>query len=202
MTDHSFLYFQDALELSDDSDIEVHPNVDKRSFIRAKQAQIHQQRAERRLQIATMKHERKLNEGMIKRADGLISALKEGRAAGVATPGEAGFKFLTSLLADSATDKTPTPPEGIYQNHQNPPSFGGLMGTLFDQVKKAVDEKKPDDVWEAYLAEVGEHAQKIRNLQAELDENMVKLEAEDKKHITSDDIHTGFDVSHVSLLLQ
>lgn len=28
-------------ELSDDSDIEVHPNADKRSFIRAKQNQIH-----------------------------------------------------------------------------------------------------------------------------------------------------------------
>ncbi|KAJ3526462.1 hypothetical protein NM208_g11179 [Fusarium decemcellulare] len=44
----------DALELSDDSDIEVHPNVDKRSFIRAKQNQIHQERQQRKLQIETL----------------------------------------------------------------------------------------------------------------------------------------------------
>ena len=31
----------DNLELSDDSDIEVHPNVDKKSFIRWKQRDIH-----------------------------------------------------------------------------------------------------------------------------------------------------------------
>ncbi|KAF3354984.1 hypothetical protein VdG1_04409 [Verticillium dahliae VDG1] len=44
----------DALELSDDSDIEVHPNVDKRSFIRAKQNQIHQERQQRKHQIETL----------------------------------------------------------------------------------------------------------------------------------------------------
>ncbi|KAI9621058.1 hypothetical protein H4Q26_013252 [Puccinia striiformis f. sp. tritici PST-130] len=40
----------DALELSDDSDIECHPNVDKRSFIRLKQRQIHQKRDERKIE--------------------------------------------------------------------------------------------------------------------------------------------------------
>ncbi|KLU81241.1 hypothetical protein MAPG_00333 [Magnaporthiopsis poae ATCC 64411] len=48
----------DALELSDDSDIEVHPNVDKRSFIRAKQNQIHMERARRKNEIETLKYER------------------------------------------------------------------------------------------------------------------------------------------------
>ena len=44
----------DALELSDDSDFEPHPNVDKRSFIRAKQHQIHEQRAVRKHQVGEM----------------------------------------------------------------------------------------------------------------------------------------------------
>jgi Cdc37 N terminal kinase binding len=51
----------DALELSDDSDFEEHPNIHKPSFIRAKQAQIHQQRAERKSRIATLKYERLVN---------------------------------------------------------------------------------------------------------------------------------------------
>ena len=58
----------DALELSDDSDIEVHPNVDKRSFIRAKQNQIHQQRMQRRHEIETLKYERIINDGLLERS--------------------------------------------------------------------------------------------------------------------------------------
>lgn len=69
----------DALELSDDSDIEVHPNVDKRSFIRAKQNQIHQQRQQRRHEIATLGYERIINDGLLKRIDGLLTALKKTR---------------------------------------------------------------------------------------------------------------------------
>ncbi|KAG0244450.1 hsp90 co-chaperone Cdc37 [Actinomortierella wolfii] len=47
----------DALELSDDSDIECHPNVDKRSLIRWKQEQIHREREERRNKIKKLKEE-------------------------------------------------------------------------------------------------------------------------------------------------
>ena len=32
----------DKIEISDDSDVEVHPNVDKQSFIRWKQRDIHE----------------------------------------------------------------------------------------------------------------------------------------------------------------
>ncbi|KAG0245315.1 hypothetical protein B0O80DRAFT_434061 [Mortierella sp. GBAus27b] len=47
----------DNLEISDDSDIECHPNVDKRSMIRWKQEQIHRERDARRTKIAALKHE-------------------------------------------------------------------------------------------------------------------------------------------------
>ena len=57
----------DALELSDDSDVEVHPNVDKRSFIRAKQNQIHMEREKRRHEIKTLKYERIVNDGLLER---------------------------------------------------------------------------------------------------------------------------------------
>ena len=41
----------DNLELSDDSDIECHPNVDKKSMIKWKREAIHRERAERKAQI-------------------------------------------------------------------------------------------------------------------------------------------------------
>ncbi|KAF9193810.1 hsp90 co-chaperone Cdc37 [Haplosporangium sp. Z 767] len=47
----------DDLEISDDSDIECHPNVDKRSMIRWKQEQIHREREARRTKIVALKHE-------------------------------------------------------------------------------------------------------------------------------------------------
>jgi cell division cycle protein 37 len=58
---------QDNLELSDDSDIEVHPNVDKRSFIRAKQNQIHAERLHRKQRFESLKHELVINDTLAQR---------------------------------------------------------------------------------------------------------------------------------------
>ncbi|CDH58704.1 hsp90 co-chaperone cdc37 [Lichtheimia corymbifera JMRC:FSU:9682] len=44
----------DNLELSDDSDIECHPNVDKKSMIKWKREAIHRERAERKAQISQL----------------------------------------------------------------------------------------------------------------------------------------------------
>lgn len=51
----------DNLELSDDSDIEVHPNVDKKSFIRWKQQDIHQKREERKAELDSLRREKDIN---------------------------------------------------------------------------------------------------------------------------------------------
>lgn len=51
----------DNLELSDDSDIEVHPNVDKKSFIRWKQQDIHQKRQERKAELDSLCREKDIN---------------------------------------------------------------------------------------------------------------------------------------------
>jgi cell division cycle protein 37 len=45
----------DKIELSDDEDFECHPNVDKKSFIRWKQADIHQKRKEQQLLLTNLK---------------------------------------------------------------------------------------------------------------------------------------------------
>lgn len=52
----------DNLELSDDSDVEVHPNVDKRSFIRWKQRDIHEKRDVRKQELESLKRELEINE--------------------------------------------------------------------------------------------------------------------------------------------
>lgn len=75
------------------------------------------------------------------------------------------------------------------------------MASLVDQVKKAVDEKKPPveagHRLEGYISETQSHKDRILQLNKDLLVKLAELIAEEKKHITSESIHTGFDYSNV-----
>ena len=190
----------DALELSDDSDIEVHPNVDKRSFIRAKQNQIHQQRYERKKEIDTLKYERLINDGLLERINALLDALKKHtEEAAKRNPDEVVFQAMIESAGDPAKDDPPKPPEGVYTQQKEPqPKYSKMMGSLVDQVKKEVDDKKSSDRYKDYIDGVYAHLTKVQNLQQELLKKLAELEKEEKAKITSESIHDGFNTSHVS----
>ncbi|CAK7227304.1 hsp90 co-chaperone Cdc37 [Sporothrix curviconia] len=199
----------DNLELSDDSDIEVHPNVDKRSFIRAKQSQIHQERQHRRHQIETLKYEKQVNDGLAARIGSLLSSLRGHRdevASGSASAGEVAFR---AVMADAARrrpedDRPPKPPADVHANvDQTDTTYTQMMAALLDQVNKALDEQKPKAAegaarYDAMLAEIEAHASKVDDLQRQLLAKLGELEQEEARKITSDGIHTGFDSSHVN----
>ncbi|KAL9596609.1 MAG: hypothetical protein Q9219_005692 [cf. Caloplaca sp. 3 TL-2023] len=189
----------DALELSDDSDIEVHPNVDKRSFIRAKQNQIHQQRFERRHQIETLKYERIINDGLLQRIDRLLLSLQE-HAHQAAAPSQNPDEFMMNALmectGDGDDDEPPKPPPNVHTQTEQP-RYSVMMASLVDQVKKEVGDK-PEDWFQKYLGGIQGHRTKVTNLQSELLLKLAELEKEEAKKITSDSIHTGFSVSSVS----
>ncbi|KAK4156725.1 hypothetical protein C8A00DRAFT_30388 [Chaetomidium leptoderma] len=193
----------DALELSDDSDIEVHPNVDKRSFIRAKQTQIHQERQQRKHQIETLKYERIINETLIKRISSLLASLKAHASdAKAGNPGEVAFRAVMESAAgiDPKDDQPPARPSGVHNAEEQLPTYTKMMATLLDQVNKALDEKKLDQEqrYDGMVAEIGDHLQKVNDLQGDLLKKLAELEQEESRKITSDNIHTGFDSSHVS----
>ncbi|KAJ5216298.1 uncharacterized protein N7498_002705 [Penicillium cinerascens] len=187
----------DQLELSDDSDIEVHPNVDKRSFIRAKQAQIHQQREQRRHDIKTLKYERIINDGLLTRIDKLLESLKKHEDSS-ASPDEFIFQTIMEFASDPAEDQAPTPPEGIYQNEPEQPKYSQMMSSLVDQVKKEFEDSKPDNLFKAYIQGVQGHKDKVQGLQTQLFERLAQLEKEEGSKITSDKLHEGFNQSHVA----
>ena len=192
---------QDNLELSDDSDIEVHPNVDKRSFIRAKQNQIHQERLQRKHHIETLKYERIINDGLLKRISSLLAALRaRAHEAASRNPGEVAFQAVMESAGKPEDDKPPPRPDGVHaaEGEGELPSYSKMMATLLDQVNKALDEKKPDNRYEAMLEEVKGHEDKVTNLQKELEVKLTELEKEDKKKITSDSYTDGFNTSHVA----
>jgi cell division cycle protein 37 len=84
----------------------------------------------------------------------------------------------------------------VHQNTEQP-AYSKMMAALVDQVKQEVDKSKAENRLEAFITEIYGHKSKVDGLQKELLEKLAELEKEEKRHITSDDIHTGFDVSHV-----
>jgi cell division cycle protein 37 len=107
------------------------------------------------------------------------------------------FRALIESAGDPTDDRPPPPPEGVHQNAQEQPTYSKMMASLVDQVKKEVDEKKADDRYESYIQGIGGHRSKVEGLQKELHVKLDELEKEDKRHITSDDIHEGFNYSNV-----
>ncbi|ORX96848.1 hypothetical protein BCR34DRAFT_497393 [Clohesyomyces aquaticus] len=186
----------DALELSDDSDIEVHPNVDKKSFIRAKQAQIHQERERRRHQIVTLKYERIINDGLTSRMDRLLTALKSHKGS-EGNPDALVFQSMMEGMQDTVEDRPPPPPPGVHEHIKEKPTYPQMMASLVDQVKKEVDDSKAENRLDAFIAGLEEHRARVVGLQGELLAKLAELEKEEKRHITSDDLHTGFDYSNV-----
>lgn len=175
----------------------MHPNVDKKSFIRAKQAQIHQQRASRKHQIVTLHYEKIINEGLIDRIDRLLTALKSHKTSSQSAD-ELVFQSLIESAGDPKEDQPPPPPEGVHVNIQEQPKYSKMMASLVDQVRTEVEATKGEDRYEAYIKEITSHKTKIEGLQKDLFAKLAELEKEEKKLITSDNIHTGFDYSNVS----
>ena len=185
--------------MSDDSDVEVHPNVDKRSFIRAKQNQIHQQRFERKNQIETYKYERIINDGLLKRINGLLDALQSHKdEAEKRNPDELIFQAIMESVGDRGDDTPPPRPAGVHTQEKELPSYSKMMASLVDQVKAKVDEDKSDNKFEAYVAEVTSHKEKVEDLQRQLLEQLNNLEREEGRKITSESYSTGFDSSFVA----
>ncbi|KAB8239473.1 Hsp90 co-chaperone CDC37 [Aspergillus alliaceus] len=187
----------DALELSDDSDIEVHPNVDKRSFIRAKQSQIHQQRLQRRHEIETLKYERIINDGLLSRIDQLLKSLQQHEGSSK-NPEELVFQFLMESASNPSEDQPPAPPAGIHTQEKEQPKYSQMMSSLVDQVKKEMGDLSPENLLKEYIKGVQEHQDKVQGLQKELFTRLAELEKEESRKITSDQLHTGFDTSFVT----
>lgn len=97
-------------------------------------------------------------------------------------------------------DKPPPRPEGVHaaEGDGELPSYSKMMATLLDQVNKALDEKKPDNRYDAMLEEVKSHEDKVTQLQKDLNVKLAELEKEEKKKITSESYTEGFNSSHVA----
>ncbi|KAK9480166.1 Cdc37 N terminal kinase binding-domain-containing protein [Lipomyces japonicus] len=181
----------DKLELSDDSDIEVHPNVDKKSFIRWKQRDIHEKRDQRRHEIETLKAENLMNSNLIKRIDRVIELLLA-VPVGTSNEKDAIKKILDDASKDApGTDELRPPGSG-----NRGPTYGEMIKSLIDQVVSEVGQAKP--YADALKRKFQQHYDKLTELQDECVKKLTQLQNEETKHITSEDIHFGFDSTQIS----
>ncbi|GJJ15575.1 hypothetical protein Clacol_009853 [Clathrus columnatus] len=177
----------DQLELSDDSDIEGHPNVDKKSLIRLKQRTIHEKREARKAMIASMEAEIAMNNVLLPRLENI--------AKDVGLGGSVHFSNLVERL------KTQPSPEAPQTNAKDQPTYDEMVLSLLLQVWEEVKTKginKSDPQLDASLAgELKEHAKRLGERQEKVKVDLEVELKEQSKKITSEDIHDGFDSKYV-----
>lgn len=195
----------DKIELSDDSDVEVHPNVDKNSFIRWKQRDIHEKRQQRNIEIKSILVQLTMYAKLNTRVDYLLShnepsSLLNGNIAELLKPefnDKEKFDYeklkeekgdeLRKGLRDLSFDK---------EEIENTPPYNEMVEDLFIQVK----EDHPDAATDAnkLIQYIKDHRAKIDDILLKQTIKLDELLHQKSMLISSDDYHTGFDRSFLN----
>lgn len=178
----------DKLELSDDSDIEVHPNVDKNSFIRWKQRDIHEKRMERDRQIKGLEVQKEMYTQLNKRVDDMLLQLTDDQL-------QSAKERSAWLNAYFDKDEKCTL-EARASNDD--PTYNEMVEDLFTQIEGDLANEKEDVNGFNIKKKVVEHRQKIESVLVQIDPKINEFESEKKHHITSDDIHDGWNTSFIN----
>ncbi|KAJ7288247.1 Cdc37 N terminal kinase binding-domain-containing protein [Mycena rebaudengoi] len=190
----------DQLELSDDSDIEGHPNVDKRSLIRWKQRDIHEKREQRKAKIAHLQAQIACNNVLHLRIQEIEASLK---SSNLDKPRTVYFNSLVEQLQKNPSKDCPpgNNPDSLEQ------TYDGMLLSLLHQVgesaKAAVkeagvtDDQREERLGKALADGMVEHVVRLKETIDNDSKTLAEEEHEQKKHITSDDLHDGFATTYV-----
>lgn len=196
----------DKIELSDDSDIEVHPNVDKRSFINWKQRDIHEKRHQRNIEIKSILVQLTMYAKLNERVDFLVKGLSPTELLDQKKVVEllnqkfdAKEKFdYNKLKAEKGSDlrKGLKDLEFDADEVDSTPPYNEMIEDLFDQVKEDHADAATDG--EKLLAYLKEHRTKIDDVLLKQTIKLDDLLYQKSLLISSDDYHTGFDRSFMN----
>lgn len=175
----------DNIELSDDSDVEVHPNVDKSSFIRWKQRDIHEKRLQRAQQIKGLQIQKEMYKQLTKRALFLLTEFK----------GDLRNDTERNDAINALFDKNE-----ICKLEENPdtPPYNEMLEDLFVQIKDDMKRDAEEFTNSNVKARLAAHQEKINKVMLEIDPKMAELETEEKEKITSEDYKEGFNSSFIN----
>lgn len=196
----------DKIELSDDSDIEVHPNVDKKSFIKWKQRDIHEKRHQRNLEIKSILVQLTMYAKLNARVDFLLKNLtgEELLQQSIVDKKindnfDKTEKFDYEKLKESSGDNLRKGLRDLQFDPaeiENTPPYNEMIEDLFIQIKEDHPEAKTDS---GKLTEyIKEHRAKIDDVLSKQTIKLDDLLYQKSMLISSDDIHTGFDKSFLN----
>lgn len=196
----------DRIELSDDSDIEVHPNVDKKSFIKWKQRDIHEKRQQRNIEIKAslvqLTMYAKLNERVDYLINNLLTAellddqkIKAVLDAGFNPAERFDYEKLKSERGDSLRKGLKDLTFDQAEVNNSPP-YNEMIEDLFTQIKEDHPETAKDG--ENLKAELQAHRAKIDDVLLKQTIKLDDLLYQKSLLISSDDYHTGFDRSFLN----
>lgn len=177
----------DKLEISDDSDIEGHPNVDHKSLVRWKQRDIHEKREMRKHRIAQLKADIACNDVLNPRLRGIMIE--------VASQGSAHFSSLVERFQTSPSPDAP--PTNAPEQPTYDAMLLALMLRVWEETKNQGIDKDDPRLGDALVEGLKKHTVKMSEHQEQLRQELAKLEEEAKGKITSDDLHDGFDSHYV-----
>ncbi|KAJ7167400.1 Cdc37 N terminal kinase binding-domain-containing protein [Mycena crocata] len=190
----------DKLELSDDSDIEGHPNVDKPSLITAIQRNIHEKREQRKVTIQRLRAQIACNNVLYPRIQSIQTALA---AADLDRPRTVYFNSLVEQLERNPSKACP-PGNDPNQAEQ---TYDGMLLSLLRQVGEAAnlavkeagvgDDQREERIGKALADGMAEHVVRLKETIDTDSKTLDDEEKEQKKHITSEDIRDGFANKYV-----
>lgn len=157
--------------------------MDHKSLVRWKQRDIHEKREARKHRIAQLRAEIDCNAVILPRLDQALADTEKG-----------GPAFFSSLVERLKTSPAPDKPA---TNSPDQPTYdamveASLMKVFSDLKNKGVDKSDasfPDKL----VKGIRDHIDEFKAHQEHIKQELEKELAEQKKKITSDDIHEGFE---------
>jgi cell division cycle protein 37 len=183
------------VELSDDSDIEEHPNVDKKSMVRALQNKIHEEREMRKVKIVNLGAQIACNNILYPRIQAIQASLESGDTD---MPRTVYFSSLVEQLERNPSKECPpgNNPEKLEQTYDG--MLLSLLRQVGDAAKVAVkeagvsDDQREERIGKALAEGIREHVVRLKETIDNDSKELEQEQNEQKKHITSDDMHDGF----------
>ncbi|KAI8967103.1 hypothetical protein BDF20DRAFT_983242 [Mycotypha africana] len=193
----------DNLELSDDSDIEVHPNVDKRSMIKWKREAIHRERAERKAKMDYLGKFVPTQQKALKKVQELIDMLQNN------DDDEKGIRLVMDVLdkqqQEAAGMQLPSLPPQLEQpsqqqeQQQKPMDMAQVFAAMKAQIATGLSQTTPAEVKITLLERFKQTAQTIEKTVEDSSKELKKLQKEASKKLTSENMFTSEKTSKTIL---
>ncbi|KAF8270812.1 Cdc37 N terminal kinase binding-domain-containing protein [Lactarius quietus] len=173
----------EIIELSDDSDIECHPNVHKKSLIRFHQRTTREKRKERNHRIEQLSAEVACNEVLLARLRAFQHKLAQSDS--------------SCFSSEVYRLRTNPSPEAPLTNVAEPVPYDEMILSLLQTIAEEAQEQAYSDKGTQLEERLEFHVNRLESITEERKKERDALLKEKSEHITMDDLHEGLESKYV-----